>query len=277
MEMTTNGRNEEAALIGDAGGGRLVLVLGAILTGFTMLAWFLTARQAIDMSGMVTGLGQIGSRMPNDMAVPLFMDMWLTMIVAMMLPTVGPLVLANQRMLAQRGGVWPTLTFLAGYVTVWTVVGVGPLIAFLAFRGLPMEAANSRWLPLVSGLVLVGAGLYQFTPLKQSCLGGCRSSLSFRSKGPGSVGRSALRAGLEYATHCIGCCWALMATLLVVGLMNLLWMAVLTLVFLLERNSKRYGVAFSWLGGALVVILGIVVIARPEFLALLSRGIPGPS
>jgi len=278
VEMSTDVGNEGSTLISGGAGRRSLLIVGAILTGLAVLAWVLTARQAIGMSGMVTGLGQIGWGMPNDMAAPLFMVMWLTMMVAMMLPTVGPLVLTHQRGLApRREGMGPTLAFLLGYLAVWTAVGLAPLAAFLGFRTLPMEAASSHWIPLVSGLILLAAGLYQFTPVKKASLGACRSSLSFQRQGNGRGGRSAFQTGLAYSIHCLGCCWALMATLLVVGLMNLLWMAALTLVLLVERNSKPYGMAFSRAAGVLVAALGVAVIARPEFLAILSHGFPGAS
>ena len=187
---------------------RATLVVVGVLVGLAGMAWALTVKQAVDMSGMVTGLGQVGSRMPNDMAAPLFMVMWLTMMVAMMLPTIAPMVLAHRMVVIQLGeGRLPTAAFVVGYLAVWTVIGLVPLAAFLAFRNLPMEMAGSSWLPLAGGGVLVAAGVYQFTPLKGICLKACRTPLGFilthdfRSGAPG-----AFRAGVHHGAYCLGCC-----------------------------------------------------------------------
>jgi len=241
----------------------------AVLVGLAAVAWVITARQALDMGSMVTGLGQVGARMPNDMAAPLFMAMWLAMMVAMMLPTVAPMVLAHRMVVRSRGEGWlPTASFVAGYLGVWTAIGVLPLLAFLGFRGLMDPAA--AWVAPVAGLVLVVAGVYQFTPLKGVCLKACRSPLSFivtHDFGRGS--RGAAMAGASHGAWCLGCCWALMSVLVVVGLMNLVWMVALALVFLLEKNW-RHGVAVSRVAGASVALLGILVFVQPQVLRLLA-------
>jgi predicted metal-binding membrane protein len=250
---------------------RATLLTVAILLGLAGLAWALTVRRALDMSGMITGLGQVGSRMPNDMAAPLFMAMWLTMMVAMMFPTIAPMVLAHHMVVAQRGdGTLPTIAFVLGYLVVWTAIGLVPLAAFLAFHNLPIEAAGSSWMPIVAGGVLVGAGLYQFTPLKGVCLKACRTPLSFiltHDFGSGAPG--AFRAGVVHGAYCLGCCWALMSVLLVMGLMNLVWMAALSLVFLAEKNWRR-GPLLSKLAGTLVALLGAAVILHPALLSSLA-------
>jgi predicted metal-binding membrane protein len=250
---------------------RATLLTVAILLGLAGLAWALTVRRALDMSGMITGLGQVGSRMPNDMAAPLFMAMWLTMMVAMMFPTIAPMVLAHHMVVAQRGeGKLPTIAFVLGYLVVWTAIGLVPLAAFLAFHNLPIEAAGSSWMPIVAGGVLVGAGLYQFTPLKGVCLKACRTPLSFiltHDFGSGAPG--AFRAGVVHGAYCLGCCWALMSVLLVMGLMNLVWMAALSLVFLAEKNWRR-GPLLSKLAGSLVALLGAAVILHPALLSSLA-------
>jgi predicted metal-binding membrane protein len=250
---------------------RATLLTVAILVGLAALAWALTVKRALDMSGMTTGLGQVGSRMPNDMAAPLFMAMWLTMMVAMMFPTIAPMVLAHHMVVAQRGeGLLPTMAFVLGYLVVWTAIGLGPMAAFLAFHNLPIEAAGSSWMPIVAGGVLVGAGLYQFTPLKGVCLKACRTPLSFiltHDFGSGAPG--AFRAGVVHGAYCLGCCWALMSVLLVMGLMNLVWMAALSLVFLAEKNW-RHGPLLSKLAGSLVALLGAAVILYPALLSSLA-------
>jgi len=250
---------------------RFTRITVGVLLGLAALAWVLTIKQAADMSGMVTGLAQVGARMPNEMGAPLFMAMWLAMMVAMMFPTIAPMVLAHRMVVAQRAeGGWPTLAFVLGYLTVWTGIGLVPLMAFLAFRSLPMDAAASAWLPIAAGAVLVAAGVYQFTPLKGVCLKACRSPISFLlTHDFGSGARGSLRAGLIHGAYCLGCCWALMSVLVVVGLMNLVWMAGLALVFFAEKNWRR-GPLLSKVAGSLVALLGAAVIFHPALLATLA-------
>jgi predicted metal-binding membrane protein len=129
----------------------------------------------------------------------------------------------------------------------------------------------SSWLVPLSGAVLVAAGAYQFTPIKNVCLRACRNPLSFvlqhdfrrRSRG-------AFIAGITHGAFCLGCCWALMAILVVVGLMNLVWMAALTTLFLAEK-TWRHGVTLSRLAGVAIAGLGLVVLVRPGVLELISR------
>lgn len=220
---------------------------------------------------MITGLGQVGTHMPNDMAVPAFLVMWLGMMVAMMLPAIGPVVLAQRMVVRARGeGLLASVGFVAGYLMVWLLIGLVPLLAFLAFRDLPMAAQSSSWLPFVGGAVLVVAGLYQATPLKGTCLRACRSPLGFVARHDAREAGGALRAGASYGAYCVGSCWALMAVLLVVGLMNLVWMAAIALVFLAEKNW-RYGVLVTRVAGGGVVALGVAVAAVPSLLSAISR------
>lgn len=245
------------------------------LIALGLVGWYLTVRQAGDMQGMVTGLGQVGTRMPNGMAAPAFLAMWVWMMVAMMLPAVGPVVLAHRRVVQARGeGPLPTVAFVGGYLLAWTVIGLVPLAAFLAFRNLPATAGGGPWLRLLAGSVLVVAGAYQFTPIKDVCLRACRSPLGFvmtHDFGRGATG--ALRAGLSHGAYCVGCCWALMSLLVIVGLMNLVWMAVLAVIFLAEKNW-RYGAVLTRAAGVAVICLGVAVAAVPALLPQISGG-PG--
>ena len=234
------------------------------LAGF---AWWSTIRQADSMSEMVSGLGQVGARMPNDMTIPVFLGMWVAMMGAMMFPTIAPFVLAHRMVVKKRGGSeLPTVAFVGGYLLVWSFIGVVPLIAFLAFRDLSADAADSRWLPTLAGAILVGAGTYQFTKWKALCLRHCRSPMSFlMTHDFGGGARSALKAGANHGAYCLGCCWALMAVLVVVGLMNLVWMAGIAIVFLAEKNW-RHGVTLTKIVGAGLIGLGLAVIIAPDIL-----------
>jgi predicted metal-binding membrane protein len=240
------------------------------LVGLGLLGWYLTVRQAGDMSGMITGLGQVGTHMPSTMASPAFMVMWLGMMAAMMLPAIGPVALAQRMVVRARGeGALTSVAFVASYLGVWLLIGLVPLLAFLSFRDLPMAAQSSPWLRIAGSAVLVVAGVYQLTALKSTCLRACRSPLGFVMKHNGSGAGGALRAGASYGTYCVGSCWALMAILLVVGLMNLIWMAAIALVFLAEKNW-RHGVLLTRVAGAGVAALGVAVAAVPPLLSAIS-------
>jgi predicted metal-binding membrane protein len=164
------------------------------------------------------------------------------------------------------GGEFPTVAFVGGYLAVWSLIGVVPLIAFLVFRDVSAEAAGSRWLPTLAGVILVVAGGYQFTRWKAVCLKHCRTPMSFlMTHNFGGGATSAFKAGLNHGAFCLGCCWALMAVLVVVGLMNLVWMAAIAIVFLLEKNWK-HGVALTKIVGAGLIGLGLAVIVSPGIL-----------
>jgi predicted metal-binding membrane protein len=257
---------------------RVTLTTTAALLGLAAVAWALTVQQAIGMSDMVTGLAQVGSRMPNLMSAPVFMLMWLTMMVAMMFPTIAPMVLAHRLVVLHRGdGALPSVAFVFGYIGVWTAIGVVPLTVFLGLRDLPDDAAIVPWLPRLSGLVLLVAGLYQFTPWKSLCLRACRTPLGFimtHNFGSGSPG--AFKAGLSHGAYCLGCCWALMTVLVVVGLMNLVWMALLSLVFLAEKNWQ-FGIQLNRLIGSATALIGLAVLVVPDVLSIVSGGAAAPT
>jgi predicted metal-binding membrane protein len=247
----------------------LVVVIG--LVALSLIAWQSTFEQAHSMRDMVMGLGQIGGRAQGDMSVSVFLTMWATMMVAMMLPTVAPFVLAHLAVTRRRGrGVYPTLVFIAGYLLVWTVVGVVPLIIYKLFAQLSDDAAHSQWLPAVAGMVLVAAGAYQFTGWKRYCLDQCQSPFAFIASHDFAGGAiSSLRAGGIHGALCLGCCWALTSVPLVVGLMNLMWMIGIFVLFFVEK-SWRYGLVLAKTAGSLLIVLGAVVVARPAMLALIS-------
>ena len=252
-------------------GRNVTLAVAGVLVGLAGVAWWSTVRQANSMSDVVSGLGQVGARAPNDMAIPVFLGMWVAMMVAMMFPTVAPIVLAHRMVVRKRGeGNTPTVAFIVGYLVVWSLIGVIPMAGFLGFRNLAADAADSRWLPTVAGAILIGAGVYQFTRWKATCLKACRSPMGFlMTHDFGGGSRSAFKAGISHGAYCLGCCWALMAVLVVVGLMNLVWMAGIALIFLAEKNWK-HGVGLTKLIGSGLVALGIAVIISPGILPNIS-------
>lgn len=199
-------------------------------------------------------------------SVILLFLMWAVMMIAMMVPSAVPMIQAflavnEQRQNSSRPLV-PVGVFLLGYLVVWTSFSA---LATLAQLGLheaallsPMMVATS---PVVSGGLLLAAGVFQWTPLKRACLSGCRSPLSFLMSGWRDGTAGAFSMGLRHGAYCVGCCWALMALLFVVGVMNLLWIAVIALFVMAEKIIPR-GELLGRIGGAALVTAGIAVMTR---------------
>ncbi|HEX7271719.1 MAG TPA: DUF2182 domain-containing protein [Casimicrobiaceae bacterium] len=247
----------------------LTLIVGLI--ALSVLAWRSTIQDATSMRGMVMGLGQIGWLAQGDMSGGAFLAMWVTMMAAMMLPTIAPMALAHLGVNRRRGrGIYPTLVFIAGYLLVWSTIGLVPLLAYKALAPLSEDAVLLRWLPALAGGILIVAGAYQFTRWKRVCFEHCQSPFAFVASHDFDGGAlSALRAGVIHGMICLGCCWALTAVLLVVGLMNLLWMAGIFAIFVIEKTSKR-GLAVARVAGIGLIALGIAVFTRPALLAVIA-------
>jgi predicted metal-binding membrane protein len=195
----------------------------------------------------------------------LMLVMWWVMMVAMMLPSAAPMILLYAliaRKQREKGDPYvPTVMFAWGYVLVW---GGFSVVAVMAQWGLQRTGLLSSMMAstsvMLGAALLIAAGLYQFTPLKQACLRHCRSPLMFISHHwrPGTLG--AVRMGVEHGAFCTGCCWFLMALLLYGGVMNLYWIIGLALFVLLEKSIP----GGHWLGrltGAALIAWGGVLIA----------------
>lgn len=192
------------------------------------------------------------------LSMPIFFASWFVMTVAMMVPATLPVLLLHRANAARQGrGPLPTLAFLGGYLLTWAAAG---LAAWAVVSGLGR-------LGLPTGAVLVVAGLYQLSPVKQACLKACRNPLTVLFE----LGRSDFAGGLRHGAWCVACCWSLMAVLLLVASMSLAWMAVLTVVFLLEKAHPR-GPAVARAVGVLLVLLGLAGLIRPELLTRLAGG-----
>jgi predicted metal-binding membrane protein len=243
----------------------------AVLACVTVVAWIVTFRNAESMADMVMGLGHIGPSMPMAMDAPQFLSMWAVMMVAMMAPTIAPLVLTDRAVRHREDkGVGATVLLVAGYFTLWWLVGILALMAFLWFHDLSPSAGDSRWLPALSGGVLLIAGVYQFTSRKARCLQACCRPLALITQRAGRSGvGDAFRRGWLHGLDCLGCCWAAMLVLLVVGLMNVVWMFGLSLLFLAEKHSPRALHLSRIVGGALV-LLGVAVVIHPTLFHTIS-------
>ncbi len=220
-----------------------VLVLSGLAL-ITALSWAYVSSLASEMSNTDMGAEMTMPRMQAWGATDfgLAFGMWAVMMVAMMMPSAAPMILmfagVNRRRREQQVSYVPTGVFLLGYLVVWAAFGILATTAQWGLQAMsllsPMMALTS---PVMGGVLLVAAGVYQWTPLKHACLGKCRSPLGFVLNEWREGRWGAFLMGLKHGCYCTGCCWSLMALLFVAGVMNLLWVAAIAGFVLLEKAA----------------------------------------
>jgi predicted metal-binding membrane protein len=236
--------------------------LGMSARQMTTLAFF-PHEQAQDLMQGMPGMQVDAGRSAWGFATwALMIGMWWIMMIAMMTPSAAPTILLYARVhrsaLARgqlRDEVAPIGAFAAGYLLIWLAFCVGATVLHYALERAGLVStmtmgSRSRWL---SGAVLIAAGLYQLSPLKNVCLAQCRAPAAFLARywRPDALG--ALRLGARHGAYCVGCCWMLMVLLFVGGVMNLVWIASLAIVVLIEKVLPRG----QWVGrGAGVALAG---------------------
>lgn len=202
---------------------------------------------------------------------PVFIAIWVTMMIAMMFPTGAPMILMFSTVHANRQhkgqSFVPTWVFVSAYMLIWTIFGV---LAFAVASGAEFLARQLFWLmenaARIGGIVLILAGVYQLSPLKNMCLTKCRTPLAFilTSWRDGYTG--AFRMGLEHGTYCLGCCWLLFVILFPLGVMNVAAMAVITLLIFAEKSLP-----LSRLSGQIAAFIpiayGLMIVITPNLLA----------
>lgn len=224
-------------------------------------------REARDLN--ITGVCEcfgmkMGGRWSPSALFPLFL-MWAGMMVAMMLPSATPMILtfaavSRNRRRQERPYV-PVTIFVAGYVAIWTLFSVVAAVAqWLLHREALLSPAMFSTSALLGGILLLGAGIFQFTPLKHACLTQCRAPFDFIMTRWREGARGAFRMGVEHGLFCAGCCWALMGLLFVAGVMNILWIALLSLIVGVEKLLPR-GVWLSTATGVILTVWGAWLIA----------------
>ena len=233
-----------------------LLVLAA--TAWALLAWQSSTADE-DMMGLTMGMG-----------APLFIAIWVAMMVAMMFPTAAPMILTFARVHAgkrERGQPFvPTWVFVSSYLVVWTLFGV---LAYGVAVGAERLAEQSMWLmdnaARFGGGVLVLAGLYQLSPLKYACLSKCRSPLNFILGSWRDGYGGSFRMGLEHGTYCLGCCWLLFVILFPLGMMNVAAMAAITLLIFAEKSLPA-GRQTGQLAAVALIVYGALVLFVPDAL-----------
>ena len=238
----------------------------ALLAVVSALSWIWIVAMARDMYGPMTGAGAWMMTLHWDVPhLLLLWAMWTVMMTGMMLPSASPLILlygVAARRSAPATATRQTYALAAGYLLAWAVFSLGAtalqrVLASLLLISPMMEAVNPR----VSAILLLAAGLYQWTPLKRACLRQCQSPLGFLMgrwrKGSGG----ALLMGLEHGTFCVGCCWVLMLLLFAGGVMNVLVIVGLTAFVAFEKLAPlgRYGARLT---GGLMVAGGLWMLVR---------------
>ena len=240
---------------------RTIVLAGLI--GVAALAWAYILYLGRHMSGMDMGSMPMGMDMSMPQMVSwsatdfiLMFVMWAVMMVAMMVPSAAPMILVfatvSRKRRAQHRPFAPTSVFLLGYVAVWSGFAAAATVAQWGLHTLallsPTMVSTS---PFLGGALLVAAGVFQWSPLKYRCLTHCRSPLGFLMSEWREGTKGVFTMGLRHGTFCLGCCWALMTLLLVLGVMNLLWIAALAGFVLIEKVAP----AGQWVSRVTGVLL----------------------
>ncbi len=238
-------------------------VILAILLAVASLAWIIVIQQArAPMDTMPGGLG-----LTMGMSALAFVAMWTVMMVAMMFPASAPMILTFSAIQARKRAAArpyvPVSVFTASYVLVWALFGV---VAFGFAAGLDWLAERSHLLmtswPRIAGGLIVAAGVYQLTPLKDTCLSKCRSPVSFLLAHWRDGWSGAFVVGFLHGIYCAGCCWLLFVILVPLGVMNLVAMAAVTIVVFAEKTLPG-GERTARAAAAGLIGYGLLVLVLP--------------
>jgi predicted metal-binding membrane protein len=254
-----------------------IIVAAALFLAVFAAAVFILAGGGTGMSaiGMTAHTGPAGALLAEtpDMVTPMrwtpghamvIFIMWWLMMVAMMVPSAAPTILLYSALNRSRGAL-ASLMFGLGYLAVWGVFSVLATAAQGTLAGLGMFSSMFMTLatPWLGAAVLVGAGLYQLTPIKAACLNHCRGPVDALTRHRRTGRAAAFRMGLLHGSFCLGCCWALMALLFVGGVMNVWWIIGITVYVAVEKLAPGGGRLARPVGVALVLAgLGVLLLGR---------------
>jgi predicted metal-binding membrane protein len=242
-----------------------LLVLSAI--GWGLVAWQAGTDSSMSMHGGMHGGMVMGLDLTMGMAAPLFLAMWVAMMVAMMFPAAAPMILLFDRV--ERGkreagrSFVPTAYFVGAYLAIWTAFGGVAFALAVVVNRLVTDAhwETEQWARF-GGILLIAAGMYQLTPLKEVCLSKCQSPMSFLMTSWRDGKAGAIQMGLLHGGYCVGCCWLLFVILLPLGVMNVAAMVVIAL-FVFGEKCLPVGNRLARAGALALVAFGIVVTLIP--------------
>jgi predicted metal-binding membrane protein len=254
VSTTVSGARTSGGLTPALLASRARLGLIALLFALAVVAWWSTADRMSGMdAGPGTALGALGW----------FLGVWVVMMAAMMFPSVAPTVALYAQMAKRRAPVAPLL-FAAGYLVTWAAAGLLAYGVFDAGRAVLGDQITwdgaGRW---IAGATLIVAAAYELTPLKDVCLSKCRSPLGFLVGSWRDGLSGALQMGIRHGAWCVGCCWALMASLFALGVMSLAWMAFVAALIALEKTLP-WGRAVTYGTAALLLVVGVLLLVAPD-------------
>jgi predicted metal-binding membrane protein len=246
-------------------------VILVTLVGLAVAGWVVFLHQAQRPMGgsmSMAGMDGVGAGHRPDLTMGhswhLFLAMWVAMMVAMMFPASAPMVTMYGRM--RRGDPVSIALFTGSYIALWFAFGVG---AFLVGAAVESAAADSAWVATnwgrVGGALVVLAGVYQLTPLKEVCLRHCRSPLAFVMAHWRDGRAGAVSMGLRHGLYCMGCCWLLFLILVPIGVMNVAAMVAIALLVFVEKTTP-WSRRFVRLGAVVLIGYGLAVTAHPALL-----------
>ena len=244
---------------------RIILVTGLLLV--CLLSWWYIIylyRQMypMNMNALFFAMPMTPDWTTTDFLL-LFL-MWLVMMIAMMTPSVAPLIflfaMVNRKKKEQQNPFIPTVYLFAGYFLVWTLFSLLAtilqwLLQQVAWLNPEMIITNK----ILGSLILLAAGLFQFSVLKQRCLQYCQTPIDFIHRKWKEGKKGAFRMGIENGMYCLGCCWVLMVLLFVSGIMNLLWIALISIFVLMEKlvPNTRW---ISYTAGTVLIVYGVLML-----------------
>lgn len=249
---------------------RLILYSGMFI--IAALAWAYMFHLDSEMKNMDMSMHHL---MPNMQMwdfkkFVLMFVMWFVMMVAMMLPSTAPSALIFAKVYRKRRNESKPFVssgfFLLGYFTIWAVFSLAATTTqWLLHKAALLSPMMVSTSPVLGGILLLAAGLFQFTPLKYECLNRCRNPLDILISQWREGNYGAYIMGIKIGYFCVGCCWMLMALLFVAGVMNLLWVAIIALFVLIEKVLP-YPVWTSRVAGVLLVIWGLLMLVKPSII-----------
>jgi predicted metal-binding membrane protein len=236
-------------------------ILGALLA-LSVAAWAILIWQSTEMSDDMS--------LTMGLSAPLFIALWIVMMVAIMYPTASPMIMAFARIHSDRRArgqpFVSTWVFAGAYILLWSSTG---LLAYGLAVGGDALAEESTWIMdnagRFGGALLIAAGVYQLTPLKEICVSKCRTPMSFLMNSWREGLGGSLRMGIEHGGYCLGCCWLLFLILFPLGMMNVAVLALITVVIFAEKVfplARR----ISYAAGIALIAYGAVVLFVPDAL-----------
>lgn len=238
-----------------------------VLIGLPLVCWIWVIAMARDMYGPMSGASHWMMTMEWDTPrLLLLWAMWAAMMFAMMVPTAAPIVLLYARALRNRPNATRPATSIyalaAGYALVWAAFSIGAtMLQRLLAVAMVLTPMMEPAMPVAAAVLLILAGVYQWTPFKNVCLRACRTPMAFLSARWRDGPAGALRMGVSHGLYCLGCCWALMLLLFAGGVMNLTVILALTIWVAVEKVAP-FGEQSARLSGALLVGVGVWLLAR---------------